>query len=37
VSATSLSGAAQAVTAAVGVFLIGSGLLYAGLPKSRAA
>ncbi len=37
VSATSLSGAAQAVTAAVGVFLIGSGLLYAGLPKSRTA
>jgi ACS family hexuronate transporter-like MFS transporter len=37
VSATSLSGAAQAVTAAVGVFLIGSGLAYAGLPKSRPA
>jgi ACS family hexuronate transporter-like MFS transporter len=33
VSATSLSGAAQALTAAVGVCLIGGGLFYAGLPK----
>ena len=37
VRATSLSGASQAVTAAVGVMLIGSGLLYAGLPKRRPA
>jgi ACS family hexuronate transporter-like MFS transporter len=34
VNATSLSGAAQALTAAVGVFVIGSGLTYAGLAKS---
>lgn len=35
VAATSLSGAAQALTAACGVFGIGSGLAYAGLPKRR--
>jgi len=34
VAATSLSGAAQALTAAVGVFAIGAGLAYAGLAKS---
>jgi ACS family hexuronate transporter-like MFS transporter len=33
VAATSQSGAAQALTAAVGVFLIGSGLFYAGMAK----
>lgn len=33
VAATSLSGAAQALTAAVGVCLIGLGLFYAGMPK----
>lgn len=37
VEATSLSGAAQAVTAATGVGLIGLGLLYAGLPKRAPA
>jgi len=35
VAATSLSGAAQALTAAVGICLIGSGLFYAGLPKKN--
>lgn len=34
VNATSLSGAAQALTAAVGVFVIGCGLTYAGLAKA---
>ncbi len=33
VQATSLSGASQAITAAIGVCLIGLGLFYAGLPK----
>jgi ACS family hexuronate transporter-like MFS transporter len=33
VKATSLSGASQALTAAIGVCLIGLGLFYAGLPK----
>jgi ACS family hexuronate transporter-like MFS transporter len=33
IAATSLSGASQALTAAVGVCLIGLGLFYAGLPK----
>jgi ACS family hexuronate transporter-like MFS transporter len=37
VEATSLSGASQALTAAIGVCLIGLGLFYAGLPKKRAA
>lgn len=36
VKAANLSGAAQAVTAAVGVGLIGLALLYAGLPKKSA-
>jgi ACS family hexuronate transporter-like MFS transporter len=35
VRATSLSGAAQALTAAVGVFVIGCGLAYAGLAKKQ--
>jgi len=34
VKATSLSGAAQAMTAALGVFVIGAGLTYAGMAKS---
>ena len=36
VAATSKSGAAQALTAAVGVCIIGFGLFYAGLPKKSA-
>jgi ACS family hexuronate transporter-like MFS transporter len=36
VAATSLSGASQALTAAIGVCLIGAGLFYAGLPKRAA-
>jgi MFS transporter, ACS family, hexuronate transporter len=36
VAATSKSGAAQALTAAVGVCVIGFGLLYAGMPKKSA-
>jgi hypothetical protein len=34
VQATSLSGAAQALTAAFGVFVIGAGLTYAGMAKT---
>lgn len=33
VSATNVSGASQALTAALGVILIGAGLFYAGMPK----
>jgi MFS transporter, ACS family, hexuronate transporter len=36
VAATSKSGAAQALTAAIGVCIIGFGLLHAGLPKKAA-
>jgi ACS family hexuronate transporter-like MFS transporter len=37
VEATSLSGAAQALTAAVGVCVIGLGLVYAGMPKRQVS
>jgi ACS family hexuronate transporter-like MFS transporter len=37
VSATSMAGAAQAATAAVGVLLIGGALFYAGMPGRRTA
>ena len=36
VRATSVAGAAQAVTAAVGVLLIGGALIYAGMPRKTA-
>jgi ACS family hexuronate transporter-like MFS transporter len=37
VRATSVAGAAQAATAAVGVVLIGAALFYAGMPRGRRA